>query len=168
MRRDHSMKWLRLAGVAGFVILSACTYAERQKELAAPNGDLVPFEHVASAVLSPVDSPTYRVILNQETWAAAWSELVAEHWPPAPPAPSVDFQSHIIVFVGPGALPTQLQSFGVEEVRLLNGVLHVTILEDWPSPRCGSLPVITRPVDIVSIPRLSTEAQFLTHRSSSC
>jgi len=152
----------------GCVVLSGCTRGAVQPELNERSGIPVAFERVASVILSPVDTPTYRIIVDQDSWTTAWSELVAGHSPPAPPAPSIDFESHVVLFAGAGALPTQLLSFGVVDVRLRNGVVTVTVREEWPGSQCGSLPVITRPVDIVTIPRLATGAEFLTERTSRC
>ena len=145
-------------------ILLGCGSEATKPEPGAP----LVVERIASAILSPLDTPTYRVIVDQESWAAAWSEFVAGHWPPAPPTPVVAFENRVVILAASGALPTQLLAFRVDEVRLLNGVLNVTVVEEWPAPQCGSLPVITRPVDIVSVPRLATEAQFLVVRRSRC
>jgi hypothetical protein len=162
------MKRRLLAFVAAYLVLSGCSADLTDPEMRPLDGDAVPFEQITSAILSPIDSPTYRVILDQESWADAWSRLVAGHAPPEPPPPTIDFATRIVIFTAAGALPTQLRSFRIEEVRLRSGVLHVTVHEAWPAPQCGSLPVITRPVDIVSIPRLATKAEFLTRRTSSC
>ena len=162
------MKWPSIALAAEFLLLCGCG-----SDLAPPNvmtagGEVVPFEQVASATLSPVDSASYRVILDEESWAAAWSQLVAGHVPPNPALPSIDFKSRIVVLVAAGELPTQLRSFGVDEIRLSDGVFHVTVREDWPAAQCGSLPVVTHPVNVVSVPRLSTRADFAQRRTSSC
>jgi hypothetical protein len=158
-----------LAALAVCSLLLGCG-SETTKPEAIKTEPGVPLavERIASAILSPLDTPTYRVILDQESWAAAWSEFVAGHWPPPPPAPVVDFENRVVILAAAGALPTQLLAFRVDEVRLLNGVLHVTVREEWPAPQCGSLPVITRPVDIVSVPRLATQAQFISTRTSRC
>jgi hypothetical protein len=163
----HGMKYL-FPVLVGCVVLSGCTRDAVQAELNERSGIPVAFERVASVTLSPVDTPTYRIIVDQDSWTTAWSELVAGRWPPAPPAPSIDFESRVVLFVGAGSLPTQLLSFGVVDVRLRNGVVKVTVREEWPGSQCGSLPVTTRPVDIVTIPRLSSETEFLTERTSRC
>ena len=72
------------------------------------------------------------------------------------------------MLAGAGNLPTQLISFTIEDVRLHDGILHVVVHEDWPAPKCGSLPVVTQPVHVVKVPRLAVSAEFETRRTASC
>jgi hypothetical protein len=167
--------------IAGCIALSACA-AESiapvtpdtpdtpdTEQRPAVAGELIPFEHIASVTLSDVKKPTYTLITDRESWVKAWSALVAAQlWPPPPPAPTIDFDSQAVILAGAGDQPTQLVSFRIEEVRLRDGTLHVLVHEDWPSPQCGSLPVITQPVHVVSVPRLASTAEFTTRRTSSC
>ena len=162
------MRYELFTALTVFGLLGCGSEATKPEAPKPEPGVPIAVERIASATLSPLDTPTYRVILDPESWAAAWSEFVAGHWPPAPPVPVVDFESRVVILVASGALPTQLLAFRVNEVRLLDAVLSVTILEEWPAPQCGSLPVITRPVDIVSVPRLATQAQFISTRTSRC
>src|SRR4029077_13365921 len=112
------MKWPSLTLAVELLLLCGCGSDLAPPDVRTTEGEVVPFEQVASAILSPVDSPSYRVILDEESWAAAWSQLVAGHVPPKPALPSIDFTSRILVLVAAGEIPTQLRSFGVEEVRL--------------------------------------------------
>ena len=163
------MKNRPLVGLAVCSLLVGCGSEPTQADASTPEpGVPLAVERIASAILSPLDTPTYRVILDEASWTAAWSEFVADHWPPAPPAPVVDFENRVVILAASGTLPTQLLAFRIDEVRLLNGVLRVTVREEWPGPQCGSLPVITRPVEIVSVRRLATQTQFTSTRTSRC
>ncbi len=151
------------------LVLTTClTLGACSAEKAVSDGTLLPIEHIASVVLSPLDSASYQVILDQNTWAAIWARMVADHAPPAPPVPTIDFGSRVVILAVAGEIPTQLHAFRVDEVRLQSGILQVTVVQDWPASQCGSLPVVTHPVDIVSVARVATEATFLTKRISSC
>lgn len=152
--------------LAGCVALVSCS---REPAEPTPGGEPVPFETLASVTLSEVESPTYTIILDQESWATIWAAIVAgQLWPQPPPPPTIDFESQVVLIAGAGELSTQLLSFRIDEVRLQDGILEVVVHEDWPAPQCGSLPVVTHPVHAISVPRLSASADFVTRRTSRC
>ncbi len=157
------MKPTPIAVLTTCLILGACS-----AEKAVSDANLLPLEHISSLVISPLDSASYQVILDQNTWAAVWARLVADHAPPAPPVPTIDFGSRVVILAAAGELPTQLHAFRIDQIHLQNGILQITVVQDWPATQCGSLPVVTYPVDIVSVARVATEATFLTKRTTSC
>jgi hypothetical protein len=134
-----------------------------------PVGDVVPFEEVYSLPsFSGLTSPTAALIVDSASWDAAWASIFSNYGPSQrPPLPAINFDSTVVLYAGTGEVPTQLYSFKITEVRLSDaGTLNVRVESVWPT--CGSLPVITSPVHVVSVRVQSTTARFTWVKSGKC
>lgn len=133
---------------------SACT-----NDPARPS-NVLPIQEVLSiSTMSGIETPEYTVVLTPEAWASAWAAIFAPYAPAQkPPLPMIDFDSRIIVLAAAGLRGAQGFSFTIDEVRAENGTLQVLVLERWPF--CGSLPALSAPVSVVSVPRVATTATF--------
>lgn len=109
--------------------------------------------------MTGIENPTRTLITNAETWATTWASIFANYAPAQrPPLPTIDFDSRIIVLAAAGLRGAQGFFFTIDEVRADGGTLEVLVRERWPS--CATLPALSAPVDVVSVPRAATTAGF--------
>jgi hypothetical protein len=136
-------------------LVAACN-AEPQLGPAEP----LPFEEVLSTpAMTGIQTPTYRLIMDPDSWDSTWAAIHSNYAPgQVPSVPVIDFGSKILVLAAAGWRGAQGFFFRIEEVRASQGVLHVTVAERYPF--CGTLPATSAPVHVVSIPRVGTTAEF--------
>ena len=159
---DMNTKLMALA--MGLAAVTAC----RMNSLVSPR-DGVQQRGIYNRPTSGIDARSGIIILDQPSWEVAWQAAVARNYPPGqqPPLPAVNFDTHVVLIAAGGMTTTQLLSFRITDVRVGPAGLAVSV--DVVSPECGSLPVITTPVDIVSVPRVETRAHFtFVDRTAEC
>jgi hypothetical protein len=161
--KSWSMNTKLIALAMGVAAVTAC----RMNSLVSPR-EGVTQRGIYNRPSSGIDARAGVIILDQPSWEAAWQVVVANYAPgEKPPLPVVDFDTHVVLLAAGGVTTTQLLSFRIADVRVGPEGLAVSV--DVVSPECGSLPVITTPVDIVSVPRLETRAQFtFVDRTAEC
>jgi len=109
--------------------------------------------------MTGIQTPTYMLIVDPEAWARTWAAIHAPYAPgQTPPVPDIDFASRILVLAAAGWRGAQGFFFGIEEIRVDHGVLHVFVAERYPL--CATLPALSAPVHVVSVPRVATRADF--------
>ena len=153
-----------MALAMGLAAVTAC----RMSSLVSPR-DGVSQRGIYNRPTSGFDVRGGLIVLDQAAWELAWRAAVSRNYAPGqqPPAPAVNFETHVVLVAAGGTTTTQLLSFRITDVR--TGPAGLAVSVDVVSPECGSLPVITTPVDIVSVPRLDTRAQFtFVDRTGGC
>jgi len=152
-------------------ITVACTLGGAcSREPAGPT-PVLPLERVVSIqnAMTGIETPTRTLITDPATWAAAWADIFANYAPAQrPPLPAIDFASKIVVLAAAGLRGAQGFFFTIDAVRLAGSSLQVVVREQWPT--CGTLPALSAPVDVVTVPRVATTATFtvIKDRPPSC
>jgi ABC-type phosphate transport system substrate-binding protein len=119
----------------------------------------------AREVLSISDSwsgfqaPTRVVISNAQAWADAWATIHALYTVP-PALPAVDFSTSVLILAAMGPQSSTGYSVAIQEVRVDDGALAVTVLERSPGASCVTGQAVTSPVHVVEVPRHATTASF--------
>lgn len=152
-------------GISGSVVLAAALGASGCGDPAAPGTPPDAVLLTAQDVVSVQESwsgytgVVRTVITTPSAWADAWATLYA-NVSPVPPRPEIDFDSDVVVLAAMGMRATGGYSVTIEEVRAHEGVLHVSVLERSPGPRCVTTQALTAPVHVVQVPREGTTAVF--------
>jgi hypothetical protein len=106
-----------------------------------------------------MDTKRGRLILDQNSFRAAWDTMFATFSPEQRPAlPDIDFGANAVLLASAGSTPTQLLSFRIVAVRGLTHRFEALVETQWP--KCGGPPVVTSPVHVIMVPRVATEATF--------
>ncbi len=92
------------------------------------------------------------VIRDAESWSALWAEIHSLSQPVAP-APTVDFDSYMIVFVSMGTRNTGGYAIRVDEVLEAEGAVYAEVAERSPGPSCMTTQALTNPVAARLVPR---------------
>jgi hypothetical protein len=103
------------------------------------------------------------VIRAEREWQSAWPALVLGFAPETPP--SVDFARFTVVVATLGELGGSGPLVGIDSVFPSPGGAAVRVNAIDTGAGCGEGDLITRPMDVVTIPRVSGEVRFLEHRS---
>lgn len=158
----------RFGAGAGLVLavsalLAACA--------AAGPGDAVdtehPFETLLAEAHSGLGEPRREVVRDEAGWARLWADIHAGVTP-APPLPTVDFGRHMLIAVASGTRPSGGFAIKVRSVATRGGKLEVVVLETCPAPDAMVTMELTRPVEVVSVPRLKEPATFQEARAGPC
>jgi hypothetical protein len=110
-----------------------------------------------SVELTPADI----TIVPGQTFTAAARILTCGgreelHYAPgqAPPLPAIDFSTRMLVLAAAGTIPAAGFFYHIAGATVQDDTLEVLVLERWPS--AGTLPTLTSPVHVVSVPRVAT------------
>ena len=117
----------------------------------APETNL-PITRVLQGDFSAGDSPQpERVVARSPAeLAAAWNAMFLTR-DPQPPIPTVDFTKEMVVIARTGAKPSGGYCINVDSAVGSSRKATVTVRTGGPTP--SFLPAVTRPFDIVRIPR---------------
>ena len=108
---------------------------------------------------SGMETKRGRIIDDSAALRAAWDTVFANYPPDQKPwMPAIDFKYFVVLLASAGTTPTQLSWFRIAVVRDRPERLEVLVESVWPA--CGGSPLTTRPVHIVTVPRVSTQAVF--------
>lgn len=154
-----------LGGVAG---LAAC--AKQDSTEPRSNADVVPANAVpipaaevdtlVQTVRSGVSERGRVVIRDQETFAAFWAQVHATQMP-VPDAPTVDFETSMVIAAAMGGKPTGGFSITIEGIDRSGSDLYVTVVETSPGPTCFVTQAYTAPVVALRVPRVTGKVEFL-------
>jgi hypothetical protein len=156
---DRSAVAARAALAAG-VLLAACAAA-------GPEDVEVPFEALVSETHSGLVEERREVVRDETGWARLWDEIYASVTP-RPSRPAVDFARDMLVVAATGTRPSGGFAIRVTGVTQRGDDLEVTVLETCPPPGAMVTMELTRPVAVVSVPRLALVPRFTERRSASC
>lgn len=121
--------------------------------------DLLPQSDIYSLSFSGIETQSGNIINNNDTFRAVWDVVFANYAAGQKPlVPPVDFTQYVVLLASAGSTPTQLRAFRIAMVRDRPYRVEVTVERLWPCN--GGLPVVTTPVHMVAIPRVSTQAVF--------
>jgi len=126
-----------------------------------------PFETILAEAHSGLDEPRREVIRDEASWARLWAEIYASVTP-TPPLPSVAFTRHMLVAVASGTRRSGGFAIEVRSVATRGERLEVGVLETCPEPGAMVTMSLSRPVEVVRIPRLTQAATFQDARAASC
>jgi len=99
------------------------------------------------------------IITDSTVLRAVWATVFANYAVGQKPMlPAIDFKQNVVLVASAGQTPTQLIWFRITKVRERPGHLAVLVESAWPG--CGGVPVVTNPVHIVMVPRVSSQAVF--------
>lgn len=96
-------------------------------------------------------------------WHGQWRRLTARHGNPPPP-PEVDFSREMVLLAASGAKGSGGYSVTIERVLESPGELVAYARHVSPGPRCGTIAVITHPVDLVRIPASAKPVRWVAER----
>lgn len=111
---------------------------------------------------SGISGPRQVVIRSAEDWARFWSEHQSNRFPP-PPAPEVDFQSHMVVGIFVGDRGSSGYGVHIIDVQFNATETVVTYHETTPDRQSdmGFLAVMTQPYHLKPIPRSDRSVRFV-------
>lgn len=142
---------LHARAIVAAVVLCAVSCASTAPSAPVPFTRLAPFP-VSGLSASALTSGQH-VIRDADTWAAVWSSLTSG-MTPAPPPPSVDFATSVVLFTTMGRQPSSgyhtsinaVTSGGVEQ-------LLVSVDQTAPGSTCVVAPATMTPADAVVVSR---------------
>jgi hypothetical protein len=109
----------------------------------------------------PSDSARQRaVITDAATWTRFWASLKPDPNAGGTP-PTVDFSRDMVIAVSMPVRPSSGYDIQITSVTEFADHLDVEVVERSPSSDCVLLPVITRPFDIVQLPRRDKPVRFV-------
>jgi hypothetical protein len=118
---------------------------------------------------SGLNIPARLVVDDQSTWRAVWSDMygrVSE----VPPVPDIDFSKEEILVAALGTRGSSGYSIVFQGASGNDsGGVDVIVQSGSPGKGCAALTVLTQPVDIARIPRVSGAIHFVERTNvSSC
>jgi hypothetical protein len=155
----------RAAAALSLVALAACGDDAALTEPTPDGSALVVghFEVTETQAVSgqPGDSARARtVITDAATWTRFWASLKPD--PNANgAAPSVDFSRDMVIAASSPLRPSSGYGITIESVTELSDRLEVQVVERSPAPDCVLLGVVTRPFDVVQLPRRDKPVRFV-------
>ena len=109
-----------------------------------------------SDMMSGIDRPEQVVVRSDKEWQALWQR----HAPGGRPAPTVDFNKHMVVAVFLGSRPSGGYQVQIESIRPEGNALVVRWAEARPGAGQVAAQVMTAPASIVAVPRHSGDVRF--------
>lgn len=126
-------------------MLSACATFARQ-------GEPIDFSTVDRGTHSAIQQAGYRVIEDNQRFAALWAELYRTRRP-EPPMPDIDFEREIVVAVFQGQQPTGGYAVEVEAVQRIGRRAVVHVAQTAPEPDDMVTMALTSPYHLVRFAR---------------
>jgi hypothetical protein len=116
--------------------------------------------HLTHPGLEGPPAPIHGVLRTAAEWDSVW-QLVnrTRVYPPAPPAPAVDFNREMVLLVGLGRQPSTGWNIRIDTVVMRRDTLRVIIHS--VAPQCIAGMMITYPWDAVRVPRTGEVVQFV-------
>jgi hypothetical protein len=100
-----------------------------------------------SGTFSSIQKPRTVVVRDMETWQALWKE----HRGGTLPLPKVDFAKEMVLGAWAGTRPTGGYVITIQEARLKNGTLTVSVRSESPPPDAMLIQALTQPFDLVAV-----------------
>jgi hypothetical protein len=147
--------FLRVFLVGAVMVLAACT-EPRDGELK------LSFRIIAQDFHSEFDAPQLLVLRDAGLWADTWSR-VARQRQPLPPVPFVDFGKETVILAAMGQESSSGYTVTIEEVRIVQDHLVVSVLEKSPASGCAVLAVETAPLVVIAVPNTRKQVLFVEH-----
>lgn len=106
-----------------------------------------------------VQTKREEIITSSARWESVWQEIVSNR-SPKPARPSVNFSSHVLVFVARGETADSCRTIAINRVEVDRGQFDVFV-DDIRSPMsCSCPPVTVQPVHVVAVARVASTATF--------
>jgi hypothetical protein len=143
---------LTLSLVLGAVMSSNEAFERKPPipERKRPERNDVPFTTIDSGSNSGVDTRGGVTVRDQGEWLALWRRHTANQHP-APPAPTVDFSSEMVVAVFSGQRRSGGFSIQIDRIKSTGSKLMVMVSESSPTPGSINMMMITQPYYIVRL-----------------
>ncbi len=141
----------RARAIVVAVAFSAASCASTAPSAPVPFTRLAPFP--VSGLSASALSPGQQVIRDADTWAAVWTSLTSQTTP-APPLPSVDFTTSVVLFTTMGRQPSSGYRTSISAVT--SGAVEqllVSVDQTTPGASCVVTPAMTSPADAVVVSR---------------
>ena len=152
-----------------FFGLSGCarqsSIEEEVPETVQEEGMDITIQPIISEAMSGITTRQRLIIRTQEEWVAFWGEVVSRRTP-APEAPQVDFDQHMVIAASMGTRSTGGYSISIDDVSQVESRLIVTVSEMTPGVGCATIQAITSPVTAVLIPRSDDPVMFIERQES--
>ncbi len=100
------------------------------------------------------------IFTDQETFAAYW-DLVHSNLHPSPAAPTLDFETSMVIAAAMGSRATGGYTIAIEAVHRSGDDLYVSVTETSPGRNCMLTQAFTAPVMMVRVPRVKRAVHFL-------
>lgn len=125
-----------------------------------PAGTDIPIEDVWQGTgVSFGPEAAFLVVQTQAEWEALWGRAEG---PGAPP--QVDFAQRTVLVAIAGERPSGGYSIHVTRATATDGGVRVDVQTDVPGAGCAAITVITYPVHMASIPKVSGPVAFMDQR----
>jgi hypothetical protein len=148
-------------GGGGCVSANGVEQPEEPQEVRA-EGEPVAFDPVEEvrSFMSGIPDRRRLLIDEPEQWTDFWAELHA-NIAPTPDAPSVDFDSHVVIAATMGRKPTGGYAIRIKDVTRTRDRLRVVVVETSPGAGCITIQAFTAPATAVTVPRPVAELEFV-------
>lgn len=114
---------------------------------------------IAKGAFSGIQEPKQVVVTNSVQWAKLWNEHSAQQTP-AKPAPRVDFEKEIVLFVSLGQKRSGGYSVDIVGTTETDGKVEVLLRTREPKRDAFQLQAITSPFHIVAVPKFNGPVKF--------
>ena len=104
------------------------------------------------------------IITSSSRWESVWQEIVSNR-SPKPPRPSVDFSSHVLVFVARGETADSCRTIAINRVEVDRGRFDVFVDDVRAPMSCSCPPVVADPVHVVAVAVSHRTQRFTISRS---
>lgn len=102
------------------------------------------------------------LISDDKAWNDLWAKVASNQVPP-PPAPKVNFASHLVIACFMGPQTSGGHSLKISSVQTAASTAYVSITHRKPGINCFVTDAITQPYSIVQIPKGKiSETSFIT------
>jgi PrcB C-terminal len=136
----------------------------------SPPGTAIPVVRLRSdpysfAFYSGMTTSARLVIRDPVTWQATWAEINRGLSPSSPP-PSIDFSREMVVVAALGTRGSSGYDILIDGATEADaGGAAIAIRSTSPGAGCGTLTVLTQPVDIARMPRRDGAVTFVERSS---
>jgi hypothetical protein len=115
----------------------------------------------AAAQGTRIDTTQRRTtITDAATWGSFWTSLIPD--PQATgPAPTVDFSQEMVIAAVMPLRPSSGYRIEIERVTEYADYIEAEVVERTPAAGCVVLTVITRPFDVIRVPRRNKPVRFV-------
>lgn len=107
---------------------------------------------------SGLESPVREVVRDADSWRRIWVRLSGSG--ASSPAPDVDFAREMALVAAMGQRSTGGYAIRIESVERAGSGLAVRVVETSPGPTCGTGQALSRPADVVIVPRSALPVQW--------
>jgi hypothetical protein len=148
-------KWL---WVLAMPLLAPCTTTAQEDQVLLDPQDSV--QHLNQPGMEGPPEPMQRVLRSAVEWDSVWQVVNRNRvYPPASPAPAVDFSHEMIVLAGLGRQASSGWNIRIDTVVMRRDTMRVIIHS--VAPQCMAGVMITYPWDAVRVPRTDAVVQFV-------